>query len=271
MFSVLSWNVEHFKGGQTRVKNVVQHIKSQNPDVFGIFEVEGGDVLSLIRDHFPSYDFNITDGPQQMETIVAHRQGKFDQVAFTQKREFKVFNPALRPGSMLSVRTGNTMTNILFLHTDSGTEAPDFGNRQEMFEKISKVKKRLDELSGAAGGRLIALGDLNTMGLFFPSRKVVHRRITAQEEITALDAAGDAFKMSLLVKNQENTFNNGSLTSNLDHVLASDSLQFVKQGTTAAGDPAFVNVRGWVNLTGAKRKEFINEISDHCSMLVQVK
>jgi len=26
MFSVLSWNVEHFKGGTSRVKNVVKHI-----------------------------------------------------------------------------------------------------------------------------------------------------------------------------------------------------------------------------------------------------
>jgi hypothetical protein len=271
MFSVLSWNVEHFKGGQSRVKNVVQHIKEQNPDVFGIFEVEGVDVLSLIRDHFPSYDFNITDGPQQMEMIVAHRQGKFDQVAFTQKREFKVFNPSLRPGALLTVRTGNMFTSILFLHTDSGTTAPDFGNRQEMFEKIARVKTRLDKISNSVDGRLIVLGDLNTMGLFFPSRKVVHRRITPEEEIAALDAAGDEFKLSVLRKNQSNTFNNGSLTSNLDHVMASDSINFLAQGVTADGDAAFVKVKGWVDLAGASRKKFINEISDHCSLFVEVK
>jgi hypothetical protein len=82
MFSVLSWNVEHFKGGANRVKNVVEHIKGQNPDIFGLFEVEGANVLDLMENHFPDYDFNITDGPQTMETIVAHRQGKFDQIAF---------------------------------------------------------------------------------------------------------------------------------------------------------------------------------------------
>jgi hypothetical protein len=53
MFSILSWNVEHFKGGEERVKNVVKHIKDQNPDIFGIFEVEGADVLSFDANAVP--------------------------------------------------------------------------------------------------------------------------------------------------------------------------------------------------------------------------
>lgn len=271
MFSVLSWNVEHFKGGADRVKNVVKHIKDQNPDVFGLFEVEGADVLDLMENHFPDYDFNITDGPQAMEIIVAHRQGEFDQVVFTQKREFKAFNPDLRPGALLTLRTGSLFSSLLFLHTDSGTEAPDFGNRQEMFEKIVSLKKRIDHLAQDSNGRLIVLGDLNTMGLFYPTRKKAHLRVSADEEIKTLDETGSKIKMSILPKDFDQTFNNGKLISNLDHVLASDNLTFVQQGTTGNGEPAFVSVRGWRQLTGSARDKFINEISDHNSLFVEVK
>lgn len=259
MFSVLSWNVEHFKGGTTRITDVARHIRDQNPDVFGIFEVQGGDVLDLMRNRFPEYDFSITDGPQQMETIVAHRRGKFSQVVFTQKREFKLYNPQLRPGAFLSVRLGPDFFNILFLHTDSGTEAPDFGNRQEMFEKIVSVKKALDKLA-QGDSRLIALGDFNTMGLFFPTRRKSNGRVTAGEEVSALDSAGDKVKMSVLTKDFSNTYSNGKIESNLDQVIASDNLRI----TTP------VAVRGWQQLAGVARQKFINEISDHCSLLLKV-
>jgi len=259
MFSVLSWNVEHFKDGTARVKDVAKHIRDQNPDIFGVFEVEGGDVQDLMQNQFPKYDFNITDGPQQMETIVAHRRGKFSQVVFTQKREFKLYNPQLRPGALLSALLGSDFYNILFLHTDSGTEAPDFGNRQEMFEKIASVKKGLDKLA-QGDSRLIALGDFNTMGLFFPTRRKSDGRVTAEEEVSALDAAGHKVKMSILPKDFSETYFNGTLKSNLDQVIASDNLQIT----------APVAVRGWQQLAGTARQKFIENVSDHCSLLVEV-
>lgn len=259
MFSVLSWNVEHFKNGTARVKDVAKHIRDQDPDIFGIFEVEGGDVQSLMQDQFPQYDFHITDGPQQMETIVAHRREKFSQVVFTQKREFKLYNPGLRPGALLSVRLGSGFFSILFLHTDSGTEAPDFGNRQEMFEKIASVKKGLDKLA-QGDSRFVALGDFNTMGLFFPTKRKSNSRVTADEEVSALDSAGGKVKMSVLAKDFGTTYFNGEIESDLDQVIASDNLQIT----------APVAVRGWQQLTGAERKKFIESISDHCSLFVAV-
>lgn len=259
MFSVLSWNVEHFKGGTARVADVAKHIRDQNPDVFGIFEVQGADVLDLMRNRFPEYDFSITDGPQQMETIVAHRRGTFSQVVFTQKREFKLYNPQLRPGALLLVRLGPDFFNILFLHTDSGTAAPDFGNRQEMFEKIVSIKKALDKLA-QEDGRLIALGDFNTMGMFFPTSRKSNGRVTGDEEVSALDSAGDKVKMSILTKDFSDTYSNGKTQSNLDQVIASDSLGIMTP----------VAVRGWQQLAGAARQKFISEISDHCSLLVTV-
>lgn len=126
-FSVLSWNVEHFKGGDVRTRKVADHIKSQNPDVFGLFEIEGANVQQLMQQHFPGYDFGITDGPETMEILVGWRRGYFNQAIFTQKREFNAGNPSLRPGALLSLRKGNTYFNVLFLHTDSGTDAAAFG------------------------------------------------------------------------------------------------------------------------------------------------
>jgi len=36
LFSVASWNVEHFKGRQTRVKNVVKFVQDSDPDLFAL-------------------------------------------------------------------------------------------------------------------------------------------------------------------------------------------------------------------------------------------
>lgn len=275
MFSVLSWNVEHFKGGATRLKKVVKHIEDQDPDVFALFEVEKFDVQALMEDKFPTYDFNITDGPQSMEILVGRRQGVFQQAVFSQKREFKAFNPRLRPGALLSVKKDGEFFSLLFLHTDSGTEAPDFGNRQEMFEKINKMRKRLDDLASDNKGRFIVLGDLNTMGLFYPTRRKTDRIVTGAEEIEALGKASAKVKMSMLTKDFPNTFNNGKtgskqLISDLDHVLASDEIPLKALGTLGNGDDFFVSVRGWQQLSGSARNKFINDISDHCSLYIEV-
>jgi len=57
-------------------------------------------------------------------------------VLFTQKREFIAYNPSLRPGALLSVKKESKNYNVLFLHSDSGTNAADFGNMQEMISHI---------------------------------------------------------------------------------------------------------------------------------------
>jgi hypothetical protein len=85
-FSMLSWNVEHFKGG-ARTKDVVAHVKNHDPDVFGLLEMEGTNVLAVMQGEFPGYDFALTDGPQVQEILVGIRRGKFDQVGVSQKRE----------------------------------------------------------------------------------------------------------------------------------------------------------------------------------------
>ncbi len=205
-----------------------------------------------------------------MEIIVAHRQGIFEQVTFTQKRDFQAYNPKLRPGALLTLQKNSAVCNILFLHTDSGTAAPDFGNRQEMFEKIDSLKKAIDKKTPGGAGSLIVLGDLNTMGLWYPTRRKKDQRVTAPEEIAALEGLGKKLGMWLVRKEFDETFNNGTLISALDHVLASGNLTFTKQGTSPDGKDFFVRVSGWQQLAGMARQQFIDEISDHCSLSVTV-
>lgn len=39
-FTILSWNIEHFKGGGNRAQKVADHIKALNPDIFGLLETK---------------------------------------------------------------------------------------------------------------------------------------------------------------------------------------------------------------------------------------
>lgn len=63
----------------------------------------------------------------------------------------------------------------------------------------------------------------------------------------------------------------GKLRSNLDHTLASVHLKVNEVGTRADGTPYFVRVDGWQQLEGNERKKFIEEISDHCSLWLEVE
>lgn len=281
--SVLSWNVQEFgKKTQTntpqqiaaRVKRVAKHIGNQNPDVFGILELERLDILSLIEDEFPGYDFSFTDGPQNSkEILVGSRQNRFDQVVFSQKRQFNLYNPYLRPGALLSVRQQQTWTNFLFLHTDSGTEARDFGNRYEMFDKVWSLRESLDKKAGQAQReRLVVLGDLNTMGLFYPRRRKKDHLVTGASEVTALREFAAANAMQVLAKSHANTWKKlgRTMVSDLDHVMASDQVLFDPLGQDAAGNLFQVQVAGWVDLPPAQREKFLKENSDHCSLFCRL-
>lgn len=269
-FKILSWNVEAFKGSSERLPRVVDHIKTDEPDVIGLFEVENMDIIDLVDNYFPGYNFHLTQGSQNKEILVGYRKDKFETVIFTQKREFKVYNPFLRPGALLTVKYLGKLYNILFLHTDSGTEAADFGNRQEMFDKIWRLKKTLNVIGKSENAPFIVLGDLNTMGLNFPTRRKSDQRVSAIDEIVTLDSVGSKTGMTVLPKNEPETFNNLRLQSNLDHVVASTSILFAAVGKDVANNPQFVSVRGWNQLSGNDRKDFIDHISDHSSLTVTV-
>lgn len=260
-FTVLSWNVEHFggKAAPERQARVVKHIKAQNPDIFGILEVEHADIRKLMDKSFEDYDFFLTDGPQLQEILVGCRRGVFDQKLFVQKREYQEGNDKLRPGALLSVKQGSDWTNILFLHTDSGADAGAFGNRFDNFKKVWNLTKALARKD--PNPRLLVLGDFNTMGLSFPGTKKADARVAAEEEIAGLAAIANKEGLVLLPKSHATTYWSPTYgESNLDHVLATKDLARLLKGQ--------VEVRGWVQeTTEAGKKKWTTEISDHSACL----
>lgn len=270
-FSLLCWNVEKFKATPMRLRRVAKHIRDHDPDVFGMLEIMNVDVLSLMQNEFPQYDFCLTDSSRGLEILVGHRRGIFDQVAFTQRREFGLYNPYLRLGALLTVWQSNVIYNVLFLHTDSGTEARDFGNRYEMFEKIWKLKAAIDKKTPGGQGRLIVMGDLNTMGLKFPSQRKAHQKVDEPDEIDALRWFAGSAGMTILSKDEDETFFSTRYQADLDHALASKNIKFKTLGTRSDASPFTVNVRGWNQIpTNDDKKKFANEISDHSSLWLEI-
>lgn len=284
--NITAWNVQEFgkknltkAGLKKRVKGVAKHIKSTSPHIFGILEVEKIDILELIEDEFPGYDFGFTEGKDSnnkpnKEILVGWEQGVFDQVTFSQKRQFNLYNPFLRPGALLSFRKGSDWYNVLFLHTDSGTEAKDFGNRYEMFDKVWSLRKALDKKVGNKRERLIAIGDLNTMGLQFPSRRKSDNVIPGIKEIEALEGFAEANDMVRLEKSHDQTWKKlgKNWTSDLDHVIASNIASFKSLGTRDTdGKPYHVQVSGWNDKPTNQQEAFIEKLSDHASLTITLE
>ncbi len=274
-YSFLVWNVEHFRGGQGRLEKVDDLIEHFEPDVFGILEFEAKDqARSLVNDFFDEYDFAFTDSQQAIEILVGWKRDKFDQIIYTQRREFQVNNSFLRPGGLFSFKQqGNTIfENILFLHTDSGKTQKDYDNRQEMFKKIWSMKHSIEALPSQQGqARFLVMGDLNTMGRkkIGPSMPT----ISSKNEIENLKLDAQQNGMEVIQKSHQKTWSssNGSMTSELDHVIASSDINLTPR-SVSGGDvtPAKIEVYGWNKQSGSAKISFIKNISDHCALYGEV-
>jgi hypothetical protein len=265
LFSVASWNVEHFKDDLSRVARIVTFLKDQNPDVFALYEVEGKTVFTQLTQQLPAYSFHITEGEETQEILVGAR-GNLSSF-FTQKLEFKNGNTYLRPGALLTVTVGGNPYSLLFLHTKSENSPVGLGIRDEMFARAFDFRKTLDKTAPGGKANYIFMGDLNTMGMKYPFQK----SIDAPVEIQKLDADATKKKMRRLAKTKPATWWNGPGTgiapSNLDHVLAADHLNF-----KAFAGGAEADVRGWASLnTDAEKKDWIAKYSDHSLVFFQLE
>lgn len=282
-FSVLSWNIEHLKDKQpNRIKRVVETLKSENPDVFALYEIEGKYIYDDLVTKMPNYSFHITEGRQTQEILVGvkNRLTSF----FSQRIEFRSGNAFLRPGAMLSIKLDNEDYTLMFLHLKSLTKPIGLGIRDDQFERLYKLKKKLDKKAGdTKRAHFIALGDLNTMGMDYRGKKY---DIPAHAELDKLDKdiKRKSVKMRRLTKSTANTWSNGSSSSyspsNLDHVIASDHLTFkawkskepINETTdTHVEGKSEVDVRGWVDQTTiAKQDKWISEFSDHSYLYFEI-
>jgi Endonuclease/Exonuclease/phosphatase family len=271
LFSVASWNVEHFKGDPSRVRRVVGFLSAQDPDIFALYEVEGAEVFQTLVTDMPDYTFQITEGPQTQEILIGVKRGL---TAFiTQKTEFRSGTTHMRPGQLVAVTVNGTHYALLFLHLSSGTDPRGMGLRDDMGTRAFDFRKVLDKAApNGETARYIFLGDLNTMGLKYP----FDREIDAATELRKWDRYGErkAINMRRLGKTHPNSWSNGSGSrikpSNLDHVYSTENLSF---GSFAAqdGTPVEVALRGWPELaTEAEQDRWIAEFSDHALMYFEV-
>jgi endonuclease/exonuclease/phosphatase family metal-dependent hydrolase len=271
LFSVASWNVEHFKDEPERVARVIEFLKKQNPDVFGLYEVEGAQVFSQLVAKMPNYTFQITEGVQTQEILIGVK--KTITAFITQKTEFKSGTTHMRPGQLVAVRKNDKNYGLLFLHVASGSDPRGMGLRDDMIDRAFEFRRVLDKSAGGEGqARYIFMGDLNTMGLTYPFK----HSIAADLEIKKAEqyAARKKIAMRHLAKTHDVTWSNGSQSSipasNLDHVFASTNLSF-KTFKRPDGATAEVDVRGWVTEpTTAKQDKFIEELSDHSLLYFEI-
>lgn len=281
---ILSWNIEHFNGTGgidkdnkdlrlQRVQKVADFIASEDPDIFGLSEVEGTLVYEKFTEILPNYTFNITEGRQSQEIMIGVRNNL--TAFFTQRNEFKRNNPYLRPGALLTVREGNIHIPILFTHLKSMPSPEGFGLRDAMFEKIFHLKKELDkaerDLSGNsdAYSNFIVLGDMNTMGMDYYQNEY---DIPKEHEVETVKKKFSRRKMNSLIKSYQYTYYNGSSSSyppsELDHVFAAKHLDF----ETITPEGATLKVAGWAELNSDQEKDaWINEFSDHAPLIFQLK
>ncbi|MBI4810621.1 MAG: endonuclease/exonuclease/phosphatase family protein [Ignavibacteriales bacterium] len=261
-FSLASWNVEHFKDNPKRVKKVVGFLNEQNADVFALYEVEGKTVINQLFDQMPGYDFHITEGEQVQEILVGVRSNL--TAFFTQRTEFKTGNTYLRPGVLLTVRVDERNFTILFLHTKSSSKPIGLGIRDDMFERAIDFKKTLDKKSPNKTSFMF-LGDLNTMGMQYPFDK----NINPELELKKLDSQAQKASMHRLSKNNPTWWNGPKSKikpSDLDHVVASDSLRFKKF------DGSEIDVRGWTKCNNdAEKANWIKSYSDHALLYLEVE
>ena len=142
LFSVASWNVEHFGGEASRVARVVDFLDAQSPDVFGLYEVEGKDIFSTIVQKMPGYTFQITEGSQTQEILVGVKKGL---TAFlTQRTEYKSGTTHMRPGLLATLTIAGNNFALMFLHLASHPTPRGMGLRDDMLESAMEFRKKHD-------------------------------------------------------------------------------------------------------------------------------
>ena len=284
LFSVASWNVEHFKNTDAddalRVQRVARFIAGSDggpasvPDVFALFEVEGRDIYQAFMDEFPDHRFHLTEGKQSQEIFVAvHRSF---QTFSTQKLEFKTGREYQRPGLLLTLRIDGVNYPLLFLHIKSGDGTEDFGLRDAALMHAFNLKKALDKAEGG-NANFIFVGDLNTMGVDDPVPYSKKLDQSPEEEQARIADWAKRRNMELLPNEptiidgvaKEVTWYNGSTgytPTNLDHVVASDHLQVRGQANAAAP----ISILGWPKLPQNQWATWFSQYSDHAMLYFEV-
>ena len=275
-FSVLSWNVKHFRrrapelgpeqqvgadqksGPERQVGPIVDFIAERKPDVLAIYEVVGAQVFAALMEKMPGYRFFVTEGEATQKILlgVKRRLPAF----FTQKLEFQSGQSTLRPGALLTLKARGELYTLLFLHLKSMRDPKGFGLRDDMTERALRFYSHLQQKTGGPVNYLF-LGDLNTMGM---NLTYSDGDMNAACELERLQARAEKRGMRLLEKSHPATYWPGSKSSlapaDLDHVVAAEHVR-VKR----------VKVLGWPEAkTDRARDAWVRRYSDHGGIWLEV-
>ena len=276
-FTVSSWNVEFFGSNRkgesgTKVKNrinrVFDYLKTPEieSDVYAIYEVNGSQVFEKVKQEFPDYQWQISEGSGAQLILIGSRVQTF----VTFRPEFsKGFGGPLRPGVLATVTDGGDDFPILFLHLKAADVPVDFGVRVFQHEKARSLRKALNKADGAGQANFIVAGDLNSVGL---NLSFSDTDISLESEVERIKKMYGSTndRMPVRKKTHDVTFWNGPGSSDdpsdIDHVAAASCVKLKK---LAGG--AEVEVKGWPEEnTNAAKKKWINDFSDHALLRFRV-
>lgn len=282
-FSVLSWNIEHLRGKRPeRLARIVNLLKSEDPDIFSLYEIEGKTIYQSLLSTLPDYSFHITEGSQTQEILIGVKHSL--TAFFSQRVEFKSGNSRLRPGAMLSLKIDGIDYTLMFLHLKSLNSPIGLGIRDDQLSRAYKLKRKLDKIApDNQRANFIVLGDFNTMGMNYRGKKY---DIPASAELIKLDKDINykSIAMRRLSKTTSNTWSNGSGSryppADLDHVLVSkhlnaklwqNKLPVNEVNINFTPGQSEVDIRGWVDeQTIAKQDEWIEQYSDHSYLFFEI-
>jgi exonuclease III len=263
-FSVVSWNVKHFKSSQVQIDRIISFLKKQDADVFALYELYGKDVFGEIVKQLPGYTFHITEGKRAQEILLGVRHSL--DAFITQKLEFSSGTTNVCPGLLATIIHNGSLYPLLFINIDSTPTVQGIGLRYEMMQHAFKYRKNLDKLAWAQGDakvNYIFLGDLEIMGMQHPFNK----SIEPETELRKWDDEEcKTYGMRRLKKSHELTYRScdGSVEGNYDHVYAAEHLKF-----TMFGDSE-VDVRGWTSEPEEKQEEWRDKYSPHSLLYFEV-
>ncbi|MGQ4911102.1 MAG: hypothetical protein ACP6KW_02950 [Candidatus Thorarchaeota archaeon] len=263
-FSVVSWNVKHFKSRQARVDQSLSFLRKQDPDIFALYEISGREVFTEMVKQFPGYSFHITEGKRAQKVLLGVRNSL--DAFITQKLEFTSGSSTVCPGPLATIIHKGHVYPMLFMNLESTPTATGLGHRHEMIQRAFKYRGRLDKLAwekGEAKVNYIFLGNFQIMGM----EPLYNNGLDPEAELQKWDKVDcKKYNMRRLSKTHNLTFMScdGSTRGDYDQVYAAEHLHFRKFGESE------VDVRGWVTEPEDRQKEWCEEYSPHALLYFEV-
>jgi len=266
---IVSFNMKHFKGRKSRVEHLVDYLRAPNvnADIIGIYEVTGKAVYACLSREMSSHiwvqsdhpDDGFKGGRESQKILVGIRRTY--PAFFSLRSEFRTYNPYLRPGVFVTVKTPSDVdVSLLFLHLKSHSTAEGLGTRQKQFKSLLKLGKKVPNF--------IALGDFNTLGMDYPYVPDVE----PEHELRWLDGRLNSRGLQRLKKTVSFTWSPDpdSRTyprADIDHVIASKNLDF-----TQWRPGVHVRVDGPNEGTSDdKIRKWRDDYSDHSALYMELK